>query len=145
MTYTDGSATSLVTDKDWLTADGPTTFDQVYSGEKDDARRADELEEWRSAGHRAARAGQLLRTVPRVPRHACRGDYPRRPSAAHSGLVQDRVDDLSHLVPALMTADRAVLSLPGRDDRPDQLPRLQVALAPAPRTARTVAAADHAG
>ncbi|MFD5264792.1 alpha-L-rhamnosidase N-terminal domain-containing protein [Streptomyces sp. NPDC058335] len=43
VTYTDGSATSLVTDKDWLTADGLTTFDSVYSGEKDDARRADEL------------------------------------------------------------------------------------------------------
>lgn len=46
------------------------------------------------------------------------------PLAAHPGLVQDRVDDLPHLVPALMAADRAVLSLPGRDDRPDQLPRL---------------------
>ena len=42
VTYTDGSATTLVTDRDWLAADGPTTFDSVYSGEKYDARRADD-------------------------------------------------------------------------------------------------------
>lgn len=34
------------------------------------------------------------------------------PLAAHPGLIQDRVDDLPHLVPALVPADRAVLSLP---------------------------------
>lgn len=56
VTYTDGSATTLVTDRDWLAADGPTTFDSVYSGEKYDARRADELGDWRSVGYRTGRA-----------------------------------------------------------------------------------------
>ena len=87
VTYTDGSATTLVTDEDWLSADGPTTFDSVYSGEKYDARRADAAggvalarlpDRPRLApGHRADPAGQLRRARAEVPRHAARHDGPR--------------------------------------------------------------------
>ncbi|WP_307839393.1 family 78 glycoside hydrolase catalytic domain [Streptomyces sp. MBT97] len=55
VTYTDGHATTLVTDADWLSTDGPTTFDSVYSGEKYDARRADRLGDWRSVDYRTGR------------------------------------------------------------------------------------------
>ncbi|MER6562033.1 family 78 glycoside hydrolase catalytic domain [Streptomyces sp. NPDC001027] len=53
VTYRDGRTTTVSTDASWQTADGPTLFDSVYSGEKYDARRAAELGDWRAASHRA--------------------------------------------------------------------------------------------
>lgn len=38
ITYADGQTQSIVSDPSWKTADGPTTFDDVYTGEKYDAR-----------------------------------------------------------------------------------------------------------
>ncbi len=75
VTYTDGSTTTLVTDKDWLGADGPTTFDSVYSGEKYDARRADQLGEWRSAGYRTGRDSRPATVL--IPPGSCSGPFPK--------------------------------------------------------------------
>lgn len=47
VTYANGATTTVVTDGSWKTADGPTTFDSVYSGEKYDARLAAGLGDWR--------------------------------------------------------------------------------------------------
>jgi hypothetical protein len=46
------------------------------------------------------------------------------PLAAGPALVQDRVDDLPHRIPALMAADRGMRGLPRRDHRLDQHPPL---------------------
>ncbi|MEU1553576.1 family 78 glycoside hydrolase catalytic domain [Streptomyces scabiei] len=75
VTYADGSATTVVTDEDWLAADGPTTFDSVYSGEKYDARRADELGEWRSPGHRTGRDWRPATVL--IPPGSCAGPSPK--------------------------------------------------------------------
>ncbi|MBA2813363.1 family 78 glycoside hydrolase catalytic domain [Streptomyces sp. KM273126] len=75
VTHTDGSATTLVTDEDWLVADGPTTFDSVYSGEKYDARRADELGDWRSAGYRTGRDWRPATVL--IPPGSCAGPSPK--------------------------------------------------------------------
>ncbi|MER6159350.1 family 78 glycoside hydrolase catalytic domain [Streptomyces sp. NPDC001868] len=87
VTYTDGSATTLVTDKDWLTADGPTTFDSVYSGEKYDARRADELGEWRSAGHRPGRDWRPATVL--IPPGSCSGPSPEYHGALPATTIPD--------------------------------------------------------
>ncbi|GAA3841518.1 hypothetical protein GCM10022403_087150 [Streptomyces coacervatus] len=75
VTYTDGSATTLVTDRDWLAADGPTTFDSVYSGEKYDARRAHELGDWRSVGYRTGRAWRPAAVL--IPPGSCVSPSPK--------------------------------------------------------------------
>ncbi|MEU6142719.1 family 78 glycoside hydrolase catalytic domain [Streptomyces sp. NPDC047081] len=75
VTCTDGSTTTLVTDEDWLTTDGPTVFDSVYSGEKYDARRAEELGEWRSAGHRTGRDWRPATVL--IPPGSCSGPSPK--------------------------------------------------------------------
>ncbi|MFF0160558.1 family 78 glycoside hydrolase catalytic domain [Streptomyces sp. NPDC005263] len=75
VTFTDGSATTLVTDQDWLSADGPTTFDSVYSGEKYDARRADQLGQWRSAGYRTGRDWRPATVL--IPPGSCSGPSPK--------------------------------------------------------------------
>ncbi|MFD8866648.1 family 78 glycoside hydrolase catalytic domain [Streptomyces sp. NPDC059590] len=75
VTYTDGSATTLVTDEDWLGADGPTTFDSVYSGEKYDARRAEELGDWRSAGYRTGRDWRPATAL--IPPGSCAAPEPK--------------------------------------------------------------------
>ncbi|MFF3816703.1 family 78 glycoside hydrolase catalytic domain [Streptomyces bluensis] len=75
VTHADGSVTTLVTDEDWLVADGPTTFDSVYSGEKYDARRADELGDWRSAGYRTGRAWSPATVL--IPPGSCAGPSPK--------------------------------------------------------------------
>ncbi|GAA0903036.1 hypothetical protein GCM10009574_092180 [Streptomyces asiaticus] len=46
------------------------------------------------------------------------------PLAAGTALVEERVDDLPHLVPALVNADRAVCGLPCGDHRLDKRPLL---------------------
>lgn len=74
VTYTDGSATTLVTDEKWLAADGPTTFDSVYSGEKYDARRAEELGEWRAPGYRTGRDWRPVTVL--IPPGSCAGPAP---------------------------------------------------------------------
>ncbi|HEU4348316.1 MAG TPA: family 78 glycoside hydrolase catalytic domain, partial [Actinoplanes sp.] len=53
VTLTDGTTHAVVTDGTWETIDGPTTFDSVYSGEKFDARRADDLAGWRTGNDRS--------------------------------------------------------------------------------------------
>jgi len=75
VTHTDGATTTLVTDDDWLTTDGPTTFDSVYSGEKYDARRAEELGEWRSPGHRVGRDWRPATVL--IPPGSCSARTPR--------------------------------------------------------------------
>lgn len=75
VTYTDGSATTLITDEDWLSADGPTTFDSVYSGEKYDARRAEALGDWRSAGYRASRDWRPATAL--IPPGSCAAPTPK--------------------------------------------------------------------
>lgn len=45
--HEDGGTTTITTDEQWETADGPTRFDSVYSGEKYDARVAEQLGDWR--------------------------------------------------------------------------------------------------
>ena len=51
ITHDDGTVETIVTDNSWNTTDGPTTFDSVYTGEKYDARKADELNGWENAGY----------------------------------------------------------------------------------------------
>lgn len=75
VTHTDGSATTVVTDEDWLCADGPTSFDSVYSGEKYDARRADELGDWRSVGYRTGRDWRPATVL--IPPGSCSGPSPK--------------------------------------------------------------------
>ncbi|MEU5645349.1 family 78 glycoside hydrolase catalytic domain [Streptomyces milbemycinicus] len=87
VSYTDGSATTLVTDRDWLTADGPTTFDSVYSGEKYDARRADRLGDWRSVGYRAR--GQWGPATALIPPGSCSGPAPKHHGALPATTVPE--------------------------------------------------------
>ncbi|MER6957952.1 family 78 glycoside hydrolase catalytic domain [Streptomyces sp. NPDC000618] len=87
VTYTDGSATTLVTDKDWLGADGPTTFDSVYSGEKYDARRADQLGDWRSVGYRAGREWRPATLL--IPPGSCAGPSPKYHGALPATTVPE--------------------------------------------------------
>lgn len=87
VTYTDGSATTLVTDEDWRTADGPTTFDSVYSGEKYDARRAEALGEWRSAGYRTGRDWRPATAL--IPPGSCSGPAPKYHGALPATTVPD--------------------------------------------------------
>ncbi|MEU3781964.1 family 78 glycoside hydrolase catalytic domain [Streptomyces sp900129855] len=75
VTHTDGSMTTLVTDEDWLTTDGPTTFDSVYSGEKYDARRAEQLGDWRTVGHRTGRDWRPATVL--IPPGSCSGPAPK--------------------------------------------------------------------
>lgn len=99
VTYTDGSATTLVTDEDWLTADGPTTFDSVYSGEKYDGRRAEELGRWRSAGYRTG--GDWHPCTVLIPPGSCFGPSPRY----HGALPATEVPD--GFTPAVLRAHEA--------------------------------------
>ncbi|WP_240528812.1 family 78 glycoside hydrolase catalytic domain [Streptomyces humi] len=85
VTCTDGSTTTLVTDEDWLTVDGPTTFDSVYSGEKYDARRADALGEWRSVGYHTGR--DWRRATVLIPPGSCSGPSPEY----HGALPATRI------------------------------------------------------
>ncbi|MFF3373939.1 family 78 glycoside hydrolase catalytic domain [Streptomyces sp. NPDC002680] len=87
VTYADGSATTLVTDKDWLGADGPTTFDSVYSGEKYDARRADQLGDWRSVGYRAGREWRPATVL--IPPGSCAGPSPKYHGALPATTVPE--------------------------------------------------------
>ena len=48
LTNADGSTQTIVSDRSWKTALGPTVFDQWYSGTDYDARR--ELRDWRTSG-----------------------------------------------------------------------------------------------
>ncbi|AXG82023.1 hydrolase [Streptomyces paludis] len=75
VSYTDGSTTTLVTDKNWLSTDGPTTFDSVYSGEKYDARRAEQLGDWTSAGYRTGRDWSPATVL--IPPGSCAGPSPK--------------------------------------------------------------------
>ncbi|WP_338682668.1 family 78 glycoside hydrolase catalytic domain [Streptomyces acidiscabies] len=75
VTYTDGTSTTLVTDGSWLTADGPTTFDSVYSGEKYDARRAEKLGEWRTSGYRTGPDWRSATHL--IPPGSCSSPHPK--------------------------------------------------------------------
>ncbi|MFF7534412.1 family 78 glycoside hydrolase catalytic domain [Streptomyces bobili] len=113
VTYTDGSATTLVTDKDWLGTDGPTTFDSVYSGEKYDARRADELGEWRSAGYRTGREWRPATVL--IPPGSCAGPSPKYHGALPATTVPEG------FAPAVLRAHEAEPVLVGRTLRPVSL------------------------
>ncbi|MEV6407112.1 family 78 glycoside hydrolase catalytic domain [Streptomyces bobili] len=113
VTHTDGSATTLVTDKDWLGTDGPTTFDSVYSGEKYDARRADELGEWRSAGYRTGREWRPATVL--IPPGSCAGPSPKYHGALPATTVPEG------FVPAVPRAHEAEPVLVGRTLRPVSL------------------------
>ncbi|WP_244205383.1 family 78 glycoside hydrolase catalytic domain [Streptomyces bobili] len=113
VTYTDGSATTLVTDKDWLGTDGPTTFDSVYSGEKYDARCADELGEWRSAGYRTGREWRPATVL--IPPGSCAGPSPKYHGALPATTVPEG------FAPAVLRAHEAEPVLVGRTLRPVSL------------------------
>ncbi|MEU6352933.1 family 78 glycoside hydrolase catalytic domain [Streptomyces sp. NPDC047072] len=87
VTHTDGSRTTLVTDEDWLAADGPTTFDSVYSGEKYDARRAEQVGEWRTAGHRTGRDWRPATVL--IPPGSCSGPSPKHHGALPATTIPD--------------------------------------------------------
>lgn len=87
VTYVDGSTTTLVTDQDWLSADGPTTFDSVYSGEKYDARRADLLGDWRSPGYRTGRDWRAATVL--IPPGSCSGPAPKYHGALPARTIPD--------------------------------------------------------
>ncbi|MFI9832307.1 family 78 glycoside hydrolase catalytic domain [Streptomyces sp. NPDC051913] len=87
VTYTDGSVTTLVTDKDWQAADGPTTFDSVYSGEKYDARRAEELGQWRTTGYRAGRDWGAATVL--IPPGSCASPAPKHHGPLPATTVPD--------------------------------------------------------
>ncbi|WP_309484595.1 family 78 glycoside hydrolase catalytic domain [Streptomyces himalayensis] len=87
VTYSDGSATTLVTDENWLSADGPTTFDSVYSGEKYDARRADQLGEWRSPGYRTGRDWRPATVL--IQPGSCAGPSPKHHGALPATTVPE--------------------------------------------------------
>ncbi|WP_409102185.1 family 78 glycoside hydrolase catalytic domain [Streptomyces galilaeus] len=113
VTHTDGSATTLVTDKDWLGTDGPTTFDSVYSGEKYDARRADELGEWRSAGYRTGREWRPATVL--IPPGSCAGPSPKYHGALPATTVPEG------FAPAVPRAHEAEPVLVGRTLHPVSL------------------------
>ncbi|MFF5147584.1 family 78 glycoside hydrolase catalytic domain [Streptomyces sp. NPDC013157] len=113
VTYTDGSATTLITDKDWLGADGPTTFDSVYSGEKYDARRAEELGEWRSVGYRAGREWRPATVL--IPPGSCSGPSPKYHGALPATTIPDGFRS------AVMRAHEAEPVLVGQTLRPVSL------------------------
>ncbi|MEV4230532.1 family 78 glycoside hydrolase catalytic domain [Streptomyces bobili] len=113
VTYTDGSATTLVTDKDWLGTDGPTTFDSVYSGEKYDARRADEVGEWRSAGYRTGREWRPATVL--IPPGSCAGPAPKYHGALPATTVPEG------FAPAVLRAHEAEPVLVGQTLRPVSL------------------------
>ncbi|MCW8383298.1 family 78 glycoside hydrolase catalytic domain [Streptomyces justiciae] len=110
VTYADGSSTTLVTDRDWLTADGPTTFDSVYSGEKYDARRADELGEWREVGYRPGRDWRAATVL--IPPGSCASPAPKH----HGPLPATTVPD--GFKPAAVRAHEAEPVLVSRTLRP---------------------------
>ncbi|MGY0064274.1 family 78 glycoside hydrolase catalytic domain [Streptomyces sp. LZ34] len=110
VTYTDGSATTLVTDRDWLSADGPTTFDSVYSGEKYDARRADQLGDWRSVGYRTGRGWRPATVL--IPPGSCSGPSPKYHGALPATTVPDG------FTPAVMRAHEAEPVLVNQTLRP---------------------------
>ncbi|WP_425247932.1 family 78 glycoside hydrolase catalytic domain [Streptomyces sp. NEAU-NA10] len=110
VTHTDGSATTLVTDGDWLATDGPTTFDSVYSGEKYDARRADELGEWRSPGYRTGRDWRPATVL--IPPGSCAGPAPKHHGALPATTIPEGFE------PAVVRAHEAEPVLVNRTLRP---------------------------
>lgn len=113
VTHTDGSRTTLVTDEDWLAADGPTTFDSVYSGEKYDARRAEELGEWRSLGYRTGRDWRPATVL--IPPGSCSGPSPKYHGALPATTIPDGFR------PAVMRAHEAEPVLVSQTLRPVSL------------------------
>ncbi|MFI5874992.1 family 78 glycoside hydrolase catalytic domain [Streptomyces sp. NPDC051445] len=111
VTCADGSVITLVTDEDWLAADGPTTFDSVYSGEKYDARRAEELGEWRSAGYRTTGRDWRPATV-LIPPGSCSGPAPKYHGALPATTVPEGFE------PAVLRAHEAEPVLVDRTLRP---------------------------
>ncbi|MEU5193385.1 family 78 glycoside hydrolase catalytic domain [Streptomyces scabiei] len=111
--YTDGSATTLVTDRDWLAADGPTTFDSVYSGEKYDARRADELGDGRSAGYRTGRAWRPAAVL--IPPGSCVSPSPKYHGRLPATTIPDGFE------PAVLRAHEAEPVLVSQTLRPVSL------------------------
>jgi alpha-L-rhamnosidase len=86
ITYDDGSSQTVVTDPaTWRTTDGPTRFDSIYTGEKYDARIAEQLGAWRSPGYDDAgwrRVSELNRPGSCTgPKPACHGSIPDSPPA----------------------------------------------------------------
>lgn len=110
VTYTDGSHTTLVTDEDWLASDGPTTFDSVYSGEKYDARRAEELGEWRSVDYQAGREWRPATVL--IAPGSCAGPSPKHHGALPATTVPEG------FTPAVVRAHEAEPVLVDRTLRP---------------------------
>ncbi|UGQ11332.1 glycoside hydrolase family 78 protein [Yinghuangia sp. ASG 101] len=109
VTYADGSATTIVTDRDWLAADGPTTFDSVYSGEKFDARRAEALGDWRSTAYRPGHDWHPATEL--IPPGSCSAPQPKH----HGPLPATRVPD--GFKPAAVRAHEAEPVLAGQNRR----------------------------
>ncbi|MFE7392532.1 family 78 glycoside hydrolase catalytic domain [Streptomyces sp. NPDC057582] len=99
VTYVDRPPLTVVTDRSWRTADGPTLFDSVYSGEKYDARRAAALGNWRSVKYRVSKEWQS--TTVMIPPGSCQGVSPK----FHGVLPTTRIPD--GFVPATVRAHEA--------------------------------------
>ncbi|WP_405607770.1 family 78 glycoside hydrolase catalytic domain [Streptomyces sp. NBC_00076] len=110
VTCTDGSATTLVSDQDWLSTDGPTMFDSVYSGEKYDARRADQLGHWRAPGYRTGRDWRPATVL--IPPGSCSSPSPKYHGALPATTVPDGFK------PAVLRAHEAEPVLVDRTLRP---------------------------
>ncbi|RIJ71117.1 hypothetical protein D1871_15455 [Nakamurella silvestris] len=95
--YTDGTSDTVVTNTSWLTTDGPTTFDSIYSGEKYNAARAITVGSWRKPGYSGA--GWTNATQAIAP-GSC---TPSPNSGCHGALPYDSVP--AGFVPATLKAD----------------------------------------
>ena len=96
VTYRHGRTHTVVSDGSWQTADGPTTFDSVYSGEKYDAARAEELGHWRGERYWPGRDWQpaSLMLEPGScsgPLPACHGVLPALASQRPAGFRAARL------------------------------------------------------
>ncbi|MER6976810.1 family 78 glycoside hydrolase catalytic domain [Streptomyces carpinensis] len=99
VTYSNRSPVTVVSGSSWLTADGPTLFDSVYSGEKYDARRAADLGDWRSTGYRLGSGWQAATVM--IPPGSCQGVSPK----SHGLLPATKIPD--GFTPAILRAHEA--------------------------------------
>lgn len=99
ITHQDGSKQVIVTDQSWKTTDGPTTFDSVYSGEKYDARVAQNLGNWKQSGYDDSLWGNASLMIPvgscTGPNPACHGIIPNIPPAPE-GFVASKLKATEH-------------------------------------------------
>ncbi len=82
ITYTDGETTTVTTDPGkWTTADGPTTYDSLYTGDSYDAQIAAQLAGYDEAGFDSSDWTPAVEMAPpgSCPEAACEGFIPDEP------------------------------------------------------------------